>query len=1213
MRRPVAPAPDQPGDDPPSSRIQEGSNTTMANISVSNTAGLSAALATASAGDTILLADGNYGSLTVSQDLPEDIVIRAQTAEKAHFDSVSISGSNVHLDGVHVSGSTQTIGGSHVEITNSKLDGWVLFRYADHIRVDNSRIGAAGGDHGMFLESVHDFEVTNNLVSGPSSDLTRVDGNSYNGLIENNTLYDMAPRRYSDGTVTHADALQMFGNSRGTPHDIVIKGNYIYDDPSTGDTGNLWGQGIFLGGPTGGYRNITIEENLVATGSPNGIYLSVGVEGNVIRNNTLLGGAKITAKSGDSSGTQIYNNATPGVIAENGASAFNNFVYSGDPNSPAHPSNLFENGADGSSWNGFVPKAGSLLAFGTIYGAQARLLELLTGGGPEEPEEPEEPVNAAPSPQDDGATTPAATPITLDLLANDADPDGDTLAIGAVGGAGHGTTVLNPDGTVTYTPDAGFDGTDTFTYVVRDPDGAEAEASVEIVVEAATGGEPGEGEPGGGDPGEGEPGEGEPGEGEPGEGEPGEGEPGGKDGTVVYQLPGDHAVASAGDVVVVDHSSAFEIEAGTLAFSFNADTVAGLQGLVSKDAWGYAGGGHHFSAYIDKGVLKVRFQDASSDKILSVDGIEAGKDYAVEVSFDGDTVALSLNGTKVGEAAFGMDWTQNQQALQVGALGWASASGGETFSNVFDGTIGDVLVLADEPEEPDEPTTPEEPANAAPSPQDDGATTPAATPITLDLLANDADPDGDTLAIGAVGGAGHGTTVLNPDGTVTYTPDAGFDGTDTFTYVVRDPDGAEAEASVEIVVEAATGGEPGEGEPGGGDPGEGEPGEGEPGEGEPGEGEPGEGEPGGKDGTVVYQLPGDHAVASAGDVVVVDHSSAFEIEAGTLAFSFNADTVAGLQGLVSKDAWGYAGGGHHFSAYIDKGVLKVRFQDASSDKILSVDGIEAGKDYAVEVSFDGDTVALSLNGTKVGEAAFGMDWTQNQQALQVGALGWASASGGETFSNVFDGTIGDVLVLADEPVPAVPGGSVGGDGDGPSDEVAAAVLFSHADLLEIDGAEDVLVLDHDAAFEIEEGTLALSFNADTVAGRHGLLSKDAKGYAGGGNHFTSYIEDGTLKVRFQDGSSEKTIAVGGIEANTDYDLQIGFDGGKASVFLDGEKVGETAFSMDWTANIESMQIGANGWASASGDGAFADVFDGTIEDVLVLDKVLGPADIDLLV
>ena len=865
MRRPVAPAPDQPGDDPPSSRIQEGSNTTMANISVSNTAGLSAALATASAGDTILLADGNYGSLTVSQDLPEDIVIRAQTAEKAHFDSVSISGSNVHLDGVHVSGSTQTIGGSHVEITNSKLDGWVLFRYADHIRVDNSRIGAAGGDHGMFLESVHDFEVTNNLVSGPSSDLTRVDGNSYNGLIENNTLYDMAPRRYSDGTVTHADALQMFGNSRGTPHDIVIKGNYIYDDPSTGDTGNLWGQGIFLGGPTGGYRNITIEENLVATGSPNGIYLSVGVEGNVIRNNTLLGGAKITAKSGDSSGTQIYNNATPGVIAENGASAFNNFVYSGDPNSPAHPSNLFENGADGSSWNGFVPKAGSLLAFGTIYGAQARLLELLTGGGPEEPEEPEEPVNAAPSPQDDGATTPAATPITLDLLANDADPDGDTLAIGAVGGAGHGTTVLNPDGTVTYTPDAGFDGTDTFTYVVRDPDGAEAEASVEIVVEAATGGEPGEGEPGG------------------------------------------------------------------------------------------------------------------------------------------------------------------------------------------------------------------------------------------------------------------------------------------------------------------------------------------------------------KDGTVVYQLPGDHAVASAGDVIVVDHSSAFEIEAGTLAFSFNADTVAGLQGLVSKDAWGYAGGGHHFSAYIDKGVLKVRFQDASSDKILSVDGIEAGKDYAVEVSFDGDTVALSLNGTKVGEAAFGMDWTQNQQALQVGALGWASASGGETFSNVFDGTIGDVLVLADEPVPAVPGGSVGGDGDGPSDEVAAAVLFSHADLLEIDGAEDVLVLDHDAAFEIEEGTLALSFNADTVAGRHGLLSKDAKGYAGGGNHFTSYIEDGTLKVRFQDGSSEKTIAVGGIEANTDYDLQIGFDGGKASVFLDGEKVGETAFSMDWTANIESMQIGANGWASASGDGAFADVFDGTIEDVLVLDKVLGPADIDLLV
>ena len=80
-------------------------------------------------------------------------------------------------------------------------------------------------------------------------------------------------------------------------------------------------------------------------------------------------------------------------------------------------------------------------------------------------------VNAvadAPVAVDDSAATTPDTPVTIDLLANDFDPDGDTLLIAALGTASDGSLVDNGDGTVTYTPALGFTGTDTFSYTVSD-------------------------------------------------------------------------------------------------------------------------------------------------------------------------------------------------------------------------------------------------------------------------------------------------------------------------------------------------------------------------------------------------------------------------------------------------------------------------------------------------------------------------------------------------------------------------------------------------------------------------------------------------------------------------------------------------------------------------------------------------------------------------
>jgi MYXO-CTERM domain-containing protein len=94
------------------------------------------------------------------------------------------------------------------------------------------------------------------------------------------------------------------------------------------------------------------------------------------------------------------------------------------------------------------------------------------------------PINDAPVATDDTDSVDEDASVTVSVLANDTDVDGDTLSVSSVGAATNGTASANGDGTVTYTPAANFNGSDSFTYEISDGNGAVDSATVTITVNA---------------------------------------------------------------------------------------------------------------------------------------------------------------------------------------------------------------------------------------------------------------------------------------------------------------------------------------------------------------------------------------------------------------------------------------------------------------------------------------------------------------------------------------------------------------------------------------------------------------------------------------------------------------------------------------------------------------------------------------------------------
>jgi hypothetical protein len=92
--------------------------------------------------------------------------------------------------------------------------------------------------------------------------------------------------------------------------------------------------------------------------------------------------------------------------------------------------------------------------------------------------------DAAPTANNDSATTDEDTPVNVNVLANDTEPDGDTLNVVAVTQGTNGAVSVNPDKSVRYAPALNFFGSDSFTYTIDDGHGGQSTATVNVTVNA---------------------------------------------------------------------------------------------------------------------------------------------------------------------------------------------------------------------------------------------------------------------------------------------------------------------------------------------------------------------------------------------------------------------------------------------------------------------------------------------------------------------------------------------------------------------------------------------------------------------------------------------------------------------------------------------------------------------------------------------------------
>ena len=216
------------------------------------------------------------------------------------------------------------------------------------------------------------------------------------------------------------------------------------------------------------------------------------------------------------------------------------------------------------------------------------------------------------------------------------------------------------------------------------------------------------------------------------------------------------------------------------------------------------------SAYVFTKPASGGWVDATETAKLTASDGAADDQFGASVAVDGDTVVVGAHqddddGADSG-SAYGYevsDWTaisdSGSGATNATSYTITSLTNGAEYSfriraanSVGAGPVSDIVTV----------TLP----NAAPTAADDTATTAEDTAVDITVTSNDTDPDGHTPWVTAVTTPATGTAVITPGNvtSVTYTPKADYNGTDTFDYTVSDGYGGEDTGTVTVTVTAVS-------------------------------------------------------------------------------------------------------------------------------------------------------------------------------------------------------------------------------------------------------------------------------------------------------------------------------------------------------------------------------------------------------------------------
>lgn len=370
--------------------------------------------------------------------------------------------------------------------------------------------------------------------------------------------------------------------------------------------------------------------------------------------------------------------------------------------------------------------------------------------------------------------------VSGNVLNNDEDPEGESLTAELLTPPNNGNLTLDELGNFSYSPNANFNGSDSFSYLAKDSSGGSAIGDVQLSVIAIN------------------------------------------DLPVVtpdnYQTDEDTSLSIPSSQGVLANDS--DVESSSLTASLISSTNDGVLNFNSDGSFSYSPNENFFGedgfTYVATDLDGASSQPASVVvTINNINDLPLAVDDNYTMSEDSELTVTASEGVLANDVDVDAENIVDEVSATIinstsnGELSF-SADGAFTYKpeNNFFGSDSFVYQITDSQGASSSATViiTINDTNDTPTAEDDSFEVDEDSTLTVTaaqgLLANDSDGDGDSLVVDSqpVTSPANGELQLSQDGSFVYTPAENFFGTDVFVYKISDPAGASAQATASITV-----------------------------------------------------------------------------------------------------------------------------------------------------------------------------------------------------------------------------------------------------------------------------------------------------------------------------------------------------------------------------------------------------------------------------